>query len=411
MSPPPAKPPASIFSTMKPPSSSTPPPPLYTLLFFLLLVILGFYALHRQTTTSTSTAADSKSLCFAEKFLSFSTNETISTYLRHLTSHQHLAGTLPSDETADYVYTHFKTLGLNPQIVPYRVLLSYPISSSLAVHFRNGTSAAVKITDENGVVVMPYHAYSPSGSAVAEPVYVNHGSEEDYRALHALGVSVKGRVVLVRKGGGGGLSRGAAVRIAARQGAAATVLFGGGKGVERGTVMNGLGDPLSSGWAAVEGGERLEEKQVSEEKFPKIPSIPISSQAADVILGSLGGPAVPTEWGIGFDSRPGQRVGPGPALVNLTFLGEKKEARIQNVFAVIRGFEEPDRYVIMGNHRDAWTYGAVDPNSGTAALLDIARRFSNMLRNGWRPRRTIVLSSWDGEEFGMGLRNGLSRIW
>ncbi|CAN1772798.1 Probable glutamate carboxypeptidase AMP1 [Linum perenne] len=383
---------------MKPPSSSSsPPPPLYTLLFLLLLVILGFYALHRQTTSTASASAVAVS--HSDLFLSLSTNATVSSYLRHLTLHAHLAGTPASDETADYVYSHFKTLTLNPQIVPYTVLLSYPITSSVSVHFRNGTSVSLTVTDDkSGSVVTPYHAYSPSGSALAEPVYVNHGCEEDYRALDALGVSVKGRVVLVRKGGGG-LSRGAAVRIAAREGAAAAILFGGGGGggVERGTVMNGMGDPLSPGFAAVEGGERLEENEV----FPKIPSIPISAAAADVILGSLGGPAVPTGWESSGGSGLGQRVGPGPTLVNLTYLGEKKERRIQNVFAVIRGLEEPDRYVILGNHRDAWTYGAVDPNSGTAALLDIARRFSNMLRNGWRPRRTIVLSSWDGEEFGM----------
>jgi N-acetylated-alpha-linked acidic dipeptidase len=83
------------------------------------------------------------------------------------------------------------------------------------------------------------------------------------------------------------------------------------------------------------------------------------------------------------------------------FQGEKKVATIQNVFAVIKGSEEPDRHVLLGNHRDAWTYGAVDPSSGTAALLDIARRYSILLHSGWKPRRTIVLCSWDAEEFGM----------
>ncbi|XP_034699471.1 probable glutamate carboxypeptidase PLA3 isoform X2 [Vitis riparia] len=82
-------------------------------------------------------------------------------------------------------------------------------------------------------------------------------------------------------------------------------------------------------------------------------------------------------------------------------LAEKKIATIHNVFAVIRGSEEPDSYVLLGNHRDAWTYGAVDPNSGTAVLLDIARRYALMMRQGWQPWRTIVLCSWDAEEFGM----------
>lgn len=97
----------------------------------------------------------------------------------------------------------------------------------------------------------------------------------------------------------------------------------------------------------------------------------------------------------------GGRVGPGPTMVNLTFQGKKKVATIHNVFAVIRGLEEPNRYVLLGNHRDAWTYGAIDPNSGTAALLDIARRYALLMRLGWSPRRTIIFCSWDAEEFGM----------
>lgn len=80
--------------------------------------------------------------------------------------------------------------------------------------------------------------------------------------------------------------------------------------------------------------------------------------------------------------------------------GEKKMATVHNVFAVIRGSQEPDRFVLLGNHRDAWTYGAVDPNSGTAALLDIARRYALLMRLGWNPRRTIILCSWDAEELG-----------
>ncbi|RRT42594.1 hypothetical protein B296_00044805 [Ensete ventricosum] len=83
------------------------------------------------------------------------------------------------------------------------------------------------------------------------------------------------------------------------------------------------------------------------------------------------------------------------------FKEDRKLAKIQNVFGIIRGSEEPDRYIILGNHRDAWTFGAVDPNSGTAALLDVARRYGSLLRSGWRPRRTIILCSWDAEEFGM----------
>ncbi|KAI3910521.1 hypothetical protein MKW98_027803, partial [Papaver atlanticum] len=139
-------------------------------------------------------------------------------------------------------------------------------------------------------------------------------------------------------------------------------------------------------------------------RFPKIPSMPISVENAEMILEVLEGPKVPDEWKVTLKYKVG-RVGPGPTLVNFTYQEEKKEATIHNVFAVIKGWEEPDRYILLGNHRDAWTYGAVDPNSGTTALLDIARRYALLMRYGWVPQRTIILCSWDAEEFGMNLVN------
>lgn len=244
-------------------------------------------------------------------------------------------------------------------------------------------------------LVQPYHAYSPSGTAYAKVVFVNYGREADYR------VNVSGCIVIARKGGG--LGRAAVVEIAESKGALAVLIYadGNGSGVERGTVMGGIGDPVSPGWPGVEDGEKLgmEENEVLR-RFPKIPSLPLPFESAQIILESLGGALVPQEWRnsgeLKFSS-----IGPGPLLLNFSYQGEKKMATIHNVFAVIKGSEEPDRYIFLGNHRDAWTYGAVDPNSGTAALLDIARRYALLMRKGWNPRRTIVLCSWDAEEFGM----------
>lgn len=201
--------------------------------------------------------------------------------------------------------------------------------TSLTAHFSNGTSVSFSLTDVSGKngedVVVPYHAYSPSGVAHAKVLFVNYGREEDYLALGAVGVKVSGCVVLVRKGGG--LSRGGVVRIAESKGALAVLLYAerdsrrgrGVGGVERGTVMKGVGDPLSPGWAAVEGGERLglEDSEVLE-RFPKIPSLPLSFENADVILGSLGGPLVPPEWKDSSGSRV-VRVGPGPTILNFTY--------------------------------------------------------------------------------------------
>ncbi|KAF5473992.1 hypothetical protein F2P56_005935 [Juglans regia] len=376
------------------------PSPLSTFLLVLILCILGFYTLHYPHPTLLQSNSQNAPR-FRQIFLSSATNYTFASYLRALTQHPHLAGTKPSLDTTHYVLSHFKDLGLETRTAQYRALLSYPVHSSLSAHFSDGTVLDLPLTDFTQAtrdVVLPYHAYSPSGSAYAKAVFVNYGTDDDYRALGLLGVNVSGCVVIARKGD---LPRGVVVQKADAHGAVAVLLYAEGdgfrKGFERGTVMKGVGDPLSPGWAGVDGGESLdlEDTEVLK-RFPKIPSMPLSAEAAEVILGSLGGAPFPSEWRIGIG-----HVGPGPTMLNFTYQGEKRVVTIHNVFAVIRGLEEPDRHVLLGNHRDAWTYGAVDPNSGTAALLDIARRYALLMRLGWQPRRTIILCSWDAEEFGM----------
>ncbi|BAT86382.1 hypothetical protein VIGAN_04402300 [Vigna angularis var. angularis] len=383
---------------------TTKPSPLSTMVVVLILCILGFYALHFPQSSTPSSS--SQNLSQVEKlFLSTSSNSTISSYLRALTLHPHLAGTKPGSDVASYVLNHFTSLGLKTHTATYTTLLSFPVHSSLSAHFSEGPSVSLRLTEPAAAGVVPaYHAYSPSGAVQARAVFANYGRERDYRALGAMGVNVSGCVVMVRKGGE--MGRGTVVERAEAHGAAAVLVYGEGdtwrKGFERGHVMRGgIGDPLTPGWAGIEGGETLglEDSEVLK-RFPKIPSMPLSAEVADSILSSLGGSPVPLEWRGTLRSKV-RHVGPGPTILNFTYKGEKKVANIQNVFAVIKGSEEPDRCVLLGNHRDAWTYGAVDPSSGTAALLDIARRFSILLGLGWKPRRTIILCSWDAEEFGM----------
>ncbi|KAK3005233.1 hypothetical protein RJ639_017673 [Escallonia herrerae] len=401
---------------MAPPSPSTTPKPRTifstpscTFLFILTLTALTLYTLlHQRRHPYPITAAQKPSqntlLHFRDTFLSLSSNYTLSTYLRNLTLHPHLAGTPPSFSTAAYVHSHFQSLGLHTHANSYSALLSYPIHSSLSAHFPNRNATTLHLSEpgsvQNGVVI-PYHAYSPSGSVYAMAVFVNYGRAADYDALAALGVEVKGCVAILRRGN---LSRNAAVEKAAESGAAAVLMYTEGVfrgGVERGTVNKGLGDPLTPGWPSDEGGERLDlDDSKVLEKFPAVPSMPVSADTAEIILRSLEGCAVPFGWR-GTLKRGIGKVGPGPTMLNFSYQGEKKMATIHNVFSIIRGFEEPDRFVLLGNHRDAWTYGAVDPNSGTAALLDIARRYAILMRLGWTPRRTIILASWDAEEFGM----------
>ncbi|OIT08338.1 PREDICTED: probable glutamate carboxypeptidase 2 [Nicotiana attenuata] len=380
-----------------------------TFSFLFILFILAFfttlhhYYSHHQNSPNQSSQ---NTLFFLNTFLSSATNYTLATYLRHLTLHPHLAGTTPSLNTALYVKSHFESLNLQTHVTNYSVLLSYPLFSSVTLHFPNGSVLSLTLSEpgssQNGVI-KPYHAYSPSGSAYGKPVFLNYGREKDYVALSAQGVKINGCVGLARRGGG--LSRNEVVEKAAARGVTAVLMFTDSEseyasGVERGTVMSGLGDPLSPGWGA--GGEklRLDDPRVMK-RFPSIPSLPISMASAESILKSLEGADMPYEWRMSMKCSSSGRVGPGPFVVNFTYEGERKMATVHNVFAVIRGSEEPDRFVLLGNHRDAWTYGAVDPNSGTAALLDIARRYALLMRLGWNPRRTIILCSWDAEEFGM----------
>ncbi|CAN6977617.1 hypothetical protein IGI04_037558 [Brassica rapa subsp. trilocularis] len=385
------------------------PPPLCTFLFIIVLIVATFYTLHQPDATPPLLFSQNthNSLTLRRLFLSSASNATISSYLRALTRHPHLAGTKPSLDTLSYVTNHFQSLGLDTRLAEYEALLSYPAHISLAARFSNNTTVEFDLNDGPGDddVVRPYHAYSPSGSAQGNVVFVNHGEERDYRALELIGVSVRGCVVLARKGES--LGRGGIVKIAEAKGALGVLIYaendgGGLGGIERGTVMRGIGDPVSPGWPGVVGGEKLslEDGEVTK-RFPKIPSLPLSLRNAEIILASLGGARAPVEWRNSGRVGSGQRVGPGQTVVNMTLQGELTMKKVHNVVATIRGSEEPDRYVILGNHRDAWTYGAVDPNSGTSALLDIGRRFSVLLKSGWRPRRTILLCSWDAEEFGM----------
>ncbi|XP_073150632.1 probable glutamate carboxypeptidase AMP1 isoform X2 [Henckelia pumila] len=387
-----------------------------TLLFAFTLTFLIIYTTfhhHHRRLPSPATApfSDRNSLSYRDAFTSAASNETVAAYLRDLTLHPHLAGTPLSLSTALYVHTQFQSLGLATHFVNFSSLLSYPKHASLSVHFSDGTILSVSLEEPNvpqNGAVRPYHAYSPSGSAYGEAVFLNYGREQDYSELAVLGVKVKDCVGILRRGGE--MSRYEAVENAAAHGLAAVLMYTEGgddryrQGVERGTVMNGLGDPLSPGWAGVEGGEKLGLNDPTVvERFPGIPSLPLSEAAAESILMSLEEAKVPYEWRKIFESgrSTSTTVGPGPIMLNLTYEGEQKTANIHNVFAVIRGTEEPDRFVLLGNHRDAWTYGAVDPNSGTATLLDIARRYALLMRSGWNPRRTIILCSWDAEEFGM----------
>ncbi|XP_010535936.1 PREDICTED: LOW QUALITY PROTEIN: probable glutamate carboxypeptidase 2 [Tarenaya hassleriana] len=343
---------------------------------------------------------------------SFSDNSSISLHLRALTCRPHVAGSPENSAVAAYVLSTLTSYAVESHIAEYHVSLTYPVHRSLILTPGEGNTPidfALKQEpageNPHADEVMPtFHAYAKSGNVSGPVVYANYGRVEDFVTLKEMGVNVSGAVVLARYGQ---IYRGDIV-----QNANDKKDYGGDEwfpadkwmppsGVQVGTVYNGLGDPTTPGWASVDGCERFSEDAAEKSRdFPAIPSLPISAADGEAIMKSIGGDLAKEDWR-GRDDGPVYRMGPGPAILNLSYSGKHVIAMIENVIGMIRGEEEPDRFVIVGNHQDAWTFGAVDPNSGTAVLLEIAQRLEKLQRRGWKPRRTIILCIWDAEEYGL----------
>ncbi|XVF88640.1 hypothetical protein PTKIN_Ptkin19aG0067000 [Pterospermum kingtungense] len=361
---------------------------------------------------------------------SLSDNASISHHLHTLTRRPHVAGTEANSEAAAYVLSTLSSCNMDAHIVSYEVLLTYPASRSLTLTrpppdppitfvLKQEIYEGDPYADVANQVQPTFHAYAKSGSVTGPVVYVNYGRVEDYDTLKDMGVNVTGTVVLARYGQ---IYRGDIVMNAFDAGAIGALIYtdkkdyggGGGdakwfpddkwmppSGVQVGTVYNGSGDPTTPGWASSEGCERLSVEEVERSgDVPLIPSLPISGADGETILRSIGGQVAKDDWQ-GSKDAPTYKVGPGPGVVNLDYNGKQVIATIQNVIGIIEGSEEPDRFIILGNHRDAWTFGAVDPNSGTAALLEVAQRLWKLQKKGWKPRRTIILCNWDAEEYGL----------
>ncbi|CAN1125846.1 Probable glutamate carboxypeptidase LAMP1 [Linum perenne] len=333
---------------------------------------------------------------------SFSDNDSISHHLYSLTLRPHVAGTQANADTAQYVLSTLKASSNNfikTHIVYYDVALTYPASRSLTLltpqqqhHHQYVFDLRQKIyqgdpyADVADEVLPTFHGYGKSGNVSGNVTYVNYGRVEDYTRLKEMGVNVSGTIVLAKYGE---IYRGDIVNNAYAQGAIGTIIYsdrkdfgGDGKwfpeskwlppsGVQVGSVYSECGDPSTPGWPSTKGCERIDYEQVEKSGVvPMIPSLPVSGVDGEIIIKSIGGKVADDDWQ-GCKDAPIYRVGPGPGVVNLSYTATKTIATIHNVIGVIEGAKEPDRFVLLGNHRDAWTFGAADPNSGTAALLEI----------------------------------------
>ena len=370
--------------------------------------------------TPTSSISQKK---YEEAFKQLTSSEICRRELRRLTEEPHLAGTENSYRIAQYLYNKYQEYGLDAQIYEYEVYLPYPIevrvemiapTRYLAVGKEESWEWDKDTYDTN--IVAGYNAYSPDGDVTADLVYVNRGLADDYRKLSDMGISVEGKIAIARYGGS---YRGVKAKIAGEQGAVGLIIYsdpaddGYLKGdvypkgpwrsadaIQRGTVkyiFQYAGDPLTPGWASTKDAHRIPISEATD--LPKIPVAPLAYQDAEPLLKALAGPNVPQNWQGGLPFA--YHTGPGPAKVHLKVRSEHKNRPIYNVIAKLKGMENPDQWVIVGNHHDAWIYGGADPGSGTASLLEVARCLGQLAKQGYSPKRTIVFASWDAEEFGI----------
>ncbi|KAL4162125.1 hypothetical protein PRNP1_002673 [Phytophthora ramorum] len=399
----------------------------------VLLVVVGSFLLFQSPSTpaskQVSTERDAAVLTASERsFIDGVQPEKLREFLHSYASVPHTCGTEQDYKTAVYTAEQFTAFGLKAEIKEYYTLLSYPIHRRLAIVSPEQSVYELNLTEtsvpndactNNPDALPPYLAYSDSGNVTASVVYVNYGTQADFDWLVSNNVTLAGKIALVRYGRN---FRGLKVALAEQHGMAAVIIYSDPnedgfvqgpvypEGIYRpkGSFQRGSlqylslasGDPLTPGWASVLGAPQLKYENV--DSIPHIPALPLSYEQADIILRSIGGQKAPEAWQGGLTFPEGYRLGDDESLVlNLDVLMDNKVGPIWDVIGTIEGSIEPDQQVLIGNHRDAWVCGAVDPSSGSAVMLEIARGLGELLNQGWKPRRTIVLGSWDGEEFGL----------
>nr|MDQ2712900.1 M28 family peptidase [Acidobacteriota bacterium] len=344
-------------------------------------------------------------------------------YMRRLSARPHHVGSPYDKDNAQWLLAHFKQWGFDAHIETFDVLFPTPNGNRLEmieprkfVAKLSEPALSIDPTSSQKDEQLPlYNAYSIDGDVTGPLVYVNYGMPADYLELERNGFSVKGAIVIARYGAGW---RGVKPKVAAEHGAIGCIIYSDPRndgyaqgdvfpqgpyrplnGAQRGSVMDTQypGDPLTPGIAALPGAKRL---KVSEaETITKIPVLPISYGDAQPLLSELRGRVVPEGWrgGLGIT----YRFGPGPAKVHLKVQSNWDLKPLYDVIAKIPGSDLPDQWVIRGNHHDAWVNGAEDPVSGLVAELEEARSLGELVKQGWRPRRTIIYCAWDGEEPGL----------
>ena len=367
--------------------------------------------------STTSSAAENG---WEQKFRAIPEPDRVKANMQYMAASPHNVGSPRQHEVAEWVLQQFKSYGLDAHIEKFETLYPTPLERQVELVSPGHYEAVLKEpaipedpTSGQAGQLPTMVMYAPDGDVTAPLVYVNYGIPEDYAVLDKLGISVKGKIVIARYGNSW---RGIKPKLAALHGAVGCLIYSDPRddgyfqgdvypkgpyrpeqGVQRGSVMMmevHPGDPETPGWGSVPGAKRLPLDKV--DVLEKIPTQPISYGDALPLLKALDGPVAPVAWRGALPIT--YHIGPGSAVVHLKVKYNWGLAPLYDVIATIPGSQFPDQWVVRGNHLDAWVNGAEDPISGQSALLEEARAYGLLLKQGWRPKRTIVYAAWDGEE-------------
>jgi N-acetylated-alpha-linked acidic dipeptidase len=350
--------------------------------------------------------------------------ENLGSWMQRITARPHHLGSPYGKETAEFIASQFRSWGYETTIERFDVL--FPTPKTRVVELLAPEQYTAKLaepalaedrTSGQADEILPvYNAFSTDGEATAELVYVNYGVPADYEILEQNGIDVRGKIVIARYGGSW---RGIKPKVAAERGALACLIYSDPRddgyfigdvypkgayrseqSAQRGSVADMPlfpGDPLTPGIGATPEAKRLD--RATAPTLTKIPVLPISYGDALPLLRALGGPLAPEKWRGALPIT--YHLGPGPAKVHVKLEFHWNTAPAYNVIAKLRGTDLADQWVVRGNHHDAWVHGAADPTSGMVALMEEARGIAELVKTGWRPRRTLIYAAWDGEEQGL----------
>lgn len=387
----------------------------------VMLLILSTLSFSQKSILGYSKESGEVQLKAEEKFDSYLSTKNIEDWIKRLSARPHHVGSPYGKANAEYMRDLFKSWGYDAELETYYVLFPTPKSRLLELMGSNPYKAKLEepalkedgTSNQKSEQLPVYNCWSPDGDVTGELVFVNYGVPDDYIQLERMGIDVKGKIVIAKYGGSW---RGIKPKVAQEHGAIGCIIYSDPQGdgyfqgdvypkgpfknefgAQRGSVLDMPiypGDPLTPNYGSTQEAKRIDRKDAP--NLLKIPVLPISYSDAKPLLQALGGPVAPEKWRGALPIT--YHVGPSvaKARLKLEFNWDTKPA--YNVIAKIRGTQFQDEWVIRGNHHDAWVNGANDPVSGMAALLEEARGVSELMKTGWKPKRTIIYCAWDAEE-------------